>query len=56
MDTLSMENVNAILQYCLSLVNSKYEAHSITGIRSSGNIFNVFRDVTELFLDFIYSE
>ena len=45
MDTLSMENVSAILQHCLSLVNSKYEAHSITGIKASGNIFNVFRDV-----------
>ena len=45
LDTLSMENVSATLQHCLSLVNSKYEAHSITCIKASGNIFNVFRDV-----------
>ena len=54
LDTLSMENVSATLQHCLSLVNSKYEAHSITGIKASGNIFNVFRDVLLSFLNNFY--
>ena len=45
LEVLTMENAPAVLGHCLTLVNSRYESHSNTGIKAFGNIFNLFRDV-----------
>ena len=49
MDLLTIDTAPAILGHCLTLVNSKYESHTLTGVKASGNVFNVFRDVRTLF-------
>jgi con80 domain of Katanin len=46
LEVLTIENAPALIGHCLTLVNSKYEAHTHTGVKSYGNIFNVFRDVS----------
>ena len=48
MEVLTIENAPAVLGHCLTLVNSKYESHAMTGIKAFGTIFNVFRDVSLL--------
>jgi con80 domain of Katanin len=52
LEHLSMESAPAVLAHCLSLVNSKYEAHMINGVRAYRNVFNLFRDVSIWFLTY----
>ena len=44
LELLTYENTPALLAHCFSLINSKYESHSIAGIKAYSSIFNVFRD------------
>ena len=39
---LKLENTGAVLSHCVSLMNSKYEAYNITGLKSIHKIFNAF--------------
>ncbi len=45
MDLLTMENTPALLAHCLSLINGKYESHTLNGVKAYSHIFNAFRDV-----------
>ncbi|TNV83313.1 hypothetical protein FGO68_gene14301 [Halteria grandinella] len=44
LEVLTIENAPAVIGHCLTLINSKYESHTVTGVKTCGNIFNVFRD------------
>lgn len=46
LEVLTVENAPAFLGHSLTLINSKYESHTLTGVKTFGNVFNVFRDVS----------
>ena len=45
METLTIENVPALLGHCMTLINSKFQSYNITGVKAYNNIFKVFQDV-----------
>jgi hypothetical protein len=46
MEVLTIENAPAMVGHCLTLINSKYESHTSTGVKACSNVFNIFRDVS----------
>ena len=44
LDLLNYDNIAAIMPHATSLVNSKYETHILTGLRTSLHILRQFAD------------
>ena len=42
LDLLNYDNIAAIMPHCISLVNSRYETHILTGLRTTLNILRQY--------------
>jgi len=42
LEVLTMDNAPAVLAHATTLINAKYEAYNLVGIRSYQNIFRFF--------------